>query len=127
MPITVGITIPISITVHIFCTDPSCEDLAYSYILDQTDSTFDLASESSYIFESDGSEFEEYFSDVDLDVLLPLLLEALSGSEKIDMNAYNDLLETSFMSDPISTTADEVDIGALNDRYVELYNKYYGE
>jgi len=127
MPISVGITIPFSITVNIFCTDPSCTDLAYSYAFDQAGNALDLSYQYSYTYESDGSEFEEYSSNVNFDELFTILFDALSGSEDVDMNVYNNFFDTSFVPDLILAMADDVDIGTLNDQYVELYNKYYGE
>jgi len=127
MPISVSITVPFSITVNIFCTDPSCTDLAYSYAFDQAGSVLDLSSQYSYIFESDGSEFEEYSSNVNFDELFTILFDALSGSEDIDMNAYNNFFDTPLIPDLTLATAADVDIGTLNDQYVALYNKYYGE
>jgi len=122
MPISVGITVPFSITVNIFCTDSSCADLACSSVFD---GAINLASQYSYTFESDGSEFEEYLSNFDFDQFLAILFDDMSDSEDIDMNAYNNFFDTSLISDLVSTT--DVDIGTMSNQYVELYNKYYGK
>jgi hypothetical protein len=119
MPISVGITVPFSITINIFCTDPSCTDFVYS-------SAFD----NSYSFEYDGSEFEEYLSNVDFDELLALLFADISGSGDVDMDAYNTFFLDSmdFIEENTGThSRSDVDIGTLSDQYVELYNKYYGK
>ena len=125
MPINITITVPLSFAINIFCEDPSCVDLAYSYIFDENGSAFDFTSQYTYIFDNDGNGFEAYSDDIDFEEFLTLLFENISDSGEIDMSAYSDFFDASHVPDQASTT--KPDIGTLNDQYVELFNKYYGK